>query len=167
MRLPHVRQADDPLLHRRLRRRREDHGDVDRVRAQSRVSVCHGSKVVCHGSKVLFEWCSSTPAQRTDAPCRSLTGTCTFAASHRYPRSSPWSLRPRASALRSPAALCFPAALLLTPTSPPPPSPPRTKWTRRVPYPVLIGHAASLTPYQSVTPRPSPRCSCARAWSKT
>ena len=30
---------------------------------------------------------------------------------------------------------------------PPPPSPSRTKWTRRVPHPVLIGHAASLTPY--------------------
>jgi hypothetical protein len=29
--------------------------------------------------------------------------------------------------------------------------PPRTKWTRRVPHPVLIGHAASLT------------CQCARA----
>jgi hypothetical protein len=28
----------------------------------------------------------------------------------------------------------------------PPPRPPRTKWTRRVPHPVLIGHAASLTP---------------------
>jgi hypothetical protein len=27
----------------------------------------------------------------------------------------------------------------------PPPS--RTKWTRRVPHPVLIGHAASLAPY--------------------
>ena len=27
----------------------------------------------------------------------------------------------------------------------PPPS--RTKWTRRVPHPVLIGHAASRTPY--------------------
>ena len=26
------------------------------------------------------------------------------------------------------------------------PPPPRTKWTRRVPHPVLIGHAASLTP---------------------
>ena len=31
--------------------------------------------------------------------------------------------------------------------STPPPPPPRTKWTRRVPHPVLIGHAASLTPY--------------------
>jgi len=31
--------------------------------------------------------------------------------------------------------------------APPPPSLPRTKWTRRVPHPVLIGHAASLTPY--------------------
>jgi hypothetical protein len=30
----------------------------------------------------------------------------------------------------------------------PGPSPPsRTKWTRRVPHPVLVGHAASLTPY--------------------
>jgi len=29
----------------------------------------------------------------------------------------------------------------------PPPPPPRTKWTRRVPHLVLIGHAASLTPY--------------------
>ena len=29
--------------------------------------------------------------------------------------------------------------------SPPPPPPPRTKWTRRVPHPVLIGHAASLS----------------------
>jgi hypothetical protein len=27
------------------------------------------------------------------------------------------------------------------------PPPPRIKWTRRVPHPVLIGHAASLTPY--------------------
>ena len=28
------------------------------------------------------------------------------------------------------------------------PSPsPRTKWTRRIPHPVLIGHAASLAPY--------------------
>jgi hypothetical protein len=25
--------------------------------------------------------------------------------------------------------------------------PPRTKWTRRVPHSVLIGHAASLNPY--------------------
>jgi len=30
---------------------------------------------------------------------------------------------------------------------PSPPPSPRTKWTRRVPHPVLIGHAASLTPY--------------------
>ena len=29
----------------------------------------------------------------------------------------------------------------------PHPPPPRTKWTRRVPHPVLTGHAASLTPY--------------------
>jgi hypothetical protein len=27
------------------------------------------------------------------------------------------------------------------------PPPPRTKWTRRVLHPVLIGHAASFTPY--------------------
>ena len=29
---------------------------------------------------------------------------------------------------------------------PPPPPPPRTEWTRRVPHPVLIGHAASPRP---------------------
>jgi hypothetical protein len=40
---------------------------------------------------------------------------------------------------------------------PPPPLPPRTNRTRRVPHPVRIGHAASLTPYESDTPRPSPR----------
>ena len=37
------------------------------------------------------------------------------------------------------------AAVLFVP--PPPPPLPRTKWTRRVPHPVLIGHAASLTRY--------------------
>jgi hypothetical protein len=31
--------------------------------------------------------------------------------------------------------------------APPPPTPPRTKWTRRVPHLVLIGHAAPFTPY--------------------
>ena len=36
----------------------------------------------------------------------------------------------------------------------PPLSPPhRTKWTRRIPHPVLIGHAASLSP---PTPRAAP-----------
>ena len=37
-----------------------------------------------------------------------------------------------------------------TQAQPPPPPPPpcsRTRWTRRVPHPVLIGHAASLTRY--------------------
>ena len=33
------------------------------------------------------------------------------------------------------------------PPPPPPPPPPRTNRTRRVPHPVLIRHAASLTPY--------------------
>ena len=46
---------------------------------------------------------------------------------------------PSAAAL---AGLEFPAGYA---TPSPPPS--RTKWTRRVPHPVLIGHAASLTPY--------------------
>jgi hypothetical protein len=36
--------------------------------------------------------------------------------------------------------------------------PPRTKWTRRVPHPVLIGHGASL----ALT-----RCACAPSWSTT
>ena len=32
-------------------------------------------------------------------------------------------------------------------TRAPPPPPLRTKWTRRVPHPVLIGHVSSLLPY--------------------
>ena len=36
---------------------------------------------------------------------------------------------------------------LLTGNALAPPPPSHTKWTRRVPHPVLIGHAASLTPY--------------------
>jgi len=40
--------------------------------------------------------------------------------------------------------------------NPPPPPPSRTKWTRRVPHPVLIGHVASFTPYLSDTSRPKP-----------
>jgi hypothetical protein len=39
---------------------------------------------------------------------------------------------------------------MLNPQAPPPP---RTKWTRRVPRPVLIGHVASLTPYLCSTRR--------------
>ena len=34
----------------------------------------------------------------------------------------------------------------MRPSARSPHPPPRTKWTRRVPHPVLIGHAASLTP---------------------
>ena len=47
--------------------------------------------------------------------------------------------------------------------SPPPPPPSRTKWTRRVPHPVLIGHAACRrsksagAPWRTTT-RPSRRC---------
>ena len=40
---------------------------------------------------------------------------------------------------------------------PPPPPAPRTKWTRRVPHPVLTGHAASLThPSQGERRCPAP-----------
>ena len=34
--------------------------------------------------------------------------------------------------------------------SPPPPHTPRTKWTRRVLHPVLIGHAASLSQVEAL-----------------
>jgi len=58
------------------------------------------------------------------------------------PRALPESLRGllRGSWLATPDM-----AVVLEVTTRPPPS--RTKWTRRVPDPVLIGHAASLTPY--------------------
>ena len=38
------------------------------------------------------------------------------------------------------------------------PPPLRTKWTRRVPHPVLIGHAASLTPYAATRQPWLPSC---------
>ena len=47
---------------------------------------------------------------------------------------------------------------------PPPPPPPRTKWTRRVPHPVLIGHAVCLVfaPRRWHAPQTRPRgCSAA------
>ena len=49
------------------------------------------------------------------------------------------------------AGLCAEEAVRGPP--PPPPPPPRTDGTRLVPRPVLIGHAASFTPYSSDTPR--------------
>ena len=39
------------------------------------------------------------------------------------------------------------ARRLIQAAPPPPPFPSRTNRTRRVPHPVLIGHAASHTPY--------------------
>ena len=44
-------------------------------------------------------------------------------------------------------SLSFPFPLYDLSTPPPPPPVLRTNWTRRVPRPVLIGHAASFTPY--------------------
>jgi len=44
-------------------------------------------------------------------------------------------------AARAPAGLAVPSTPCACPRAPPPP---RTKWTRRVPHPVLTGHAASL-----------------------
>ena len=51
------------------------------------------------------------------------------------------------------------------PPPPPPPPLPRTKWTRRVPHPVLIGHVASLFPPTAAAPcwggrARAARCSC-------
>ena len=40
------------------------------------------------------------------------------------------------------------------------PPPPRTKWTRRVPHPVLIGHAASFTPACAGAARAGPAAGC-------
>jgi len=45
------------------------------------------------------------------------------------------------------SAVLFASTCAARPPHAPLPPPPCTKWTRRVPHPVLIGHAASLTPY--------------------
>jgi hypothetical protein len=73
------------------------------------------------------------------------------------PKASPRKATPKKAApppleQRRSGAEDFWAPLEIAPTElridvAPPPRPPRTKWTRRVPHPVLIGHAASLTPY--------------------
>jgi len=65
------------------------------------------------------------------------TGQAT-AEAHREapPRAPPRPACPPRPARQRPALSPRPAA----------PSRPRTKWTRRVPHPVVIGHAASLTP---------------------
>jgi hypothetical protein len=60
---------------------------------------------------------------------------------------------PPEPAVQRPPARIPPSAFrgVLFPDNPPvlrpPPPPPRTKWTRRVLHPVLIGHTASFTPY--------------------
>jgi hypothetical protein len=59
------------------------------------------------------------------------TRTCARARAHTHAHALSHKPRPT----RPPAKLASPPA---------PPS--RTKWTRRVPHPVLIGHAMSLTP---------------------
>jgi len=55
--------------------------------------------------------------------------------------------RARGSAPRRSPASVADAVDLIDPRTGAVPPPPRTKWTRRVPHPVLIGHAVCLTPY--------------------
>jgi len=79
-------------------------------------------------------WTSSAPALSTDVAAAGLSEAdrarlAAFAA--RGP-----GMRPPYDAFDQKRGLCAP-----------PPLPFRTKWTRRVPHPVLSGHAASLTPY--------------------
>ena len=64
------------------------------------------------------------------------TSRCTGACSPRRCRASRQTRSTTSSAARAPSR---------STRRVPPPVPPRTKWTRRVPHPVLIGHAASVT----------------------
>ena len=59
-------------------------------------------------------------------------------------RCSGWSRRRRTSCSKSSTRRRFASSRSCGSSRPPPPSS-RTKWTRRVPHPVLIGHAASLS----------------------
>ena len=114
-------------------------------------------------------------AQSSPAPRVLRAGARTPGAAHRCatrapagpPAPPPFVLSGHAPTPReSPAAPNKgPGPQRATPPPPPPPRPPRTKWTRRVPHPVLIGHAASLGRYAVARgsrlaagpPRSSPR----------
>ena len=93
------------------------------------------------------------PSRGSSNACRGATFSC-----GRMPRA------PRARSRRTSTRWCSARRLApqVPPRPPPPPPPPRTNWTRRVPHPVLIGHAASLTPYPP-RPRPSRRSAAASA----
>jgi hypothetical protein len=105
-----------------------------------------------HGS-IWGQGHTSAPAS---APCTSTSALCTSSLNCRAPSSSCHLPRPgRGSAPRT-LPIHFKGALRLerqraASCARPPPPPPlrtnlRTNRTRRVPHPVLIGHAASLTP---------------------
>ena len=70
---------------------------------------------------------------------------CHATPARRARRAAP--RRAGADALRGVDGSCRGMFRLVAGLDKEPPPPPRTKWTRRVPHPVLIGHAASLTPY--------------------
>ena len=86
----------------------------------------------------------SVSSARCAAPARSpAASACVRASSSSAPRARASSCASR-PARRQPSPR-RPAAPRL------PPPPPRTKWTRRVPHPVLIGHAASPHPVLYMT----------------
>jgi len=98
-------------------------------------------------------------------------GFCLLAAAllQRLPAPAAHAVRPRAPAPprpRAPHPLCTalrPRTGARSDSPPRPPTPPpRTKWTRRVPHPVLIGHAASLTTYARGAWRRRRGCSAGR-----
>ena len=82
-------------------------------------------------SKAIYAWRQRSDRQR-------------LALVRDYFRSSPAFPDPAAVDRATPLHALSYLRSILAPPSPPPP--PRTKWTRRVLHPVLIGHAASLTP---------------------
>ena len=108
---------------------------------QARVGALEKDGAALHGSAIL-----SYPPP-ADFKQDILSGlTALLAQQARLGALAPRPALPSPSPCRSPERA--PRSAAASPSAPPPPSPlPRTKWTRRVPHPVIIGHAASLTPY--------------------
>ena len=88
--------------------------------------------------------CLARPPRRRGATERSRAGTASATSASRVARRRPPTPVRFAGRLSARSAPGWGVAFRCGRAPPPPPPLSRTKWTRRVPHPVLIGHAASF-----------------------